>query len=1611
MRHDMPTVGGALTAEAAAILAAGNSQVPPSFVVDLFGRVPPEDLAAYAPGTLAELAAAAFAHLKAPRPAGSPDLRLVDLEVERGGRRRDVTVLEVVNDNMAFLLNSTLAEIVDQGYEPILVAHPILAVERDAAGALVRLVGETTAAAARAVKRESFIHIHLDRIDEPEARERLVAGLRKVYADVATAVRDWAPMRARVVEAIETYRANPPPLPADEVSEAIAFLEWMRHDNFAFLGMREYRLPEGDAAADPVEATGLGLLRDPTVRVLRRGKELVVMTPEVRSFLAKPWALIITKANVKSRIHRRAYLDYVGVKLFSDDGRLDGELRIVGLFTASAYTDSTADVPYLRHQVAKVVARAGFDPNSYAGRALLNVLENYPRDELFQLDDDTLYRFALDILNLSERPRIRALARVDEFDRFVSVLVFIPKERYDSQIRMRVGDYLAAVYQGRLSAAYPAYPEGPLARTHYIIGRDGGETPTIARDVLERGIGDIVRTWGDALREELAGTIGGPRARALAARYGNAFTAAYREAFGAKAALADIAILEQVTEQRPRAVDLYRREGDDDSRVNLKVFSRGTALPLSDRVPLLENLGFKVVNERTYRVAPVGGDEADRVWLHDMALERAAGGSIDIAAIQGSIEAALLALLRGLAESDAFNRLVLEAGLGWRDVAMVRALGRYLRQIRIPYAQDYLAETLARHGTLSAQIVRLFYARFDPRADAVSPRLDAEAAIRGRLEEALKDVTSLDDDRILRRFINLVEAAIRTNFFQIDANGLPQQTIAFKFECAKVEEMALPRPLYEIFVYSPRVEGVHLRFGKVARGGLRWSDRPQDFRTEVLGLVKAQQVKNAVIVPVGAKGGFVPKQLPPPGDRAAWLAEGTESYRIFVRTLLQLTDNIVGDRVVPPADTVRHDGDDPYLVVAADKGTATFSDIANAISIEKGHWLGDAFASGGSQGYDHKKMGITARGAWEAVKRHFREMDVDIQRDPVTVAGVGDMSGDVFGNGMLLSRAIRLVAAFDHRDIFLDPSPDAEASFSERERLFALPRSSWQDYDKSLISAGGGVFSRSAKSIALSPEVRALLGLTKTEAPPSEVMKAILKAPVGLLWFGGIGTYIRAGSESDDEVGDRANDAIRITGAEVRAKVIGEGANLGATQRGRIEAARAGVRLNTDAIDNSAGVNTSDVEVNIKIALATPEHDGRLDVSARNALLAEMTDEVGRLVLRNNYLQTLALSLAERRGAGDLGFARRLMQTLEQQGRLDRGVEYLPDEATLTERSRRGEALTRPELAVLLAYAKLALHDALLDSPVPDDPYLGRELERYFPLELRERFGDAIATHRLRREIISTQLANAIVNRGGPTIVTRLVDQTGADAPTVAAAYAATRDSFGLTDLNAAVDALDGLVPGALQLQLYADLQDLLMGRIVWFIRNVDFSEASLDVVIGAFRAGVAEVERGLEATLSPQALTAWNARTRTLAEQGVPAELAGRIAALPDLVEALDIALVAQKTQRPVADIARTHFALEGLFRLGALTGAAREIAVSDYFDRLALDRAINSIASAHRNLTADAASRGAAGSEAVEAWSAKRGADVTRIRNAVDAIVASGLTLSKVTVASSLLGDLARA
>jgi glutamate dehydrogenase len=1590
-------------ARAGVALAALHPDSPPGFVAGLFGRVVPDDVAQLGSNDLAKLAARAWEALRKRTP-GAPKISCETVTLEDSGPRKAVTVVEIVNDDMPFLVDSVMGELTERRVAVQLVAHPVFGVRREG-----ETLVELGAADAVVGERESFIHIHLDPIADDAARADLVAALSTVLGEVRLAVQDWLPMRERVTAIVEEMKNNPPPLPVDEIAEAVQFLQWLLAENFTFLGMRDYKLQ--DNVLEPDFDSALGVMRAHDLRVLRRGSDLVEYTPEVMAFLKEPRPLIIAKANIRSRVHRRVHLDYIGIKRFDAGGNLLGEQRIIGLFTSTAYTRTAQSIPYLRRKIAHIERRAGFDPGSHSGKALANVLEHYPRDELFQVDEDTLYDFALAILQLDERPRVRVLARIDRFDRFVSVLVYVPRERYDSSVRAKIGDHLAIAFDGSIVAYYPYFPEGPLVRVHFIVRRIGGATVPIARAKLEEDVAAIVRSWGDGFAEALALTNPPEKARDLFERYKDAFSEGYHEAYAPTIAAVDVRVIEGLSGERPLGVDFHHRLEEEQKAVGLKVWSFARPLPLSARVPVLENMGFRVVDERTYYIAPHEGDKP--AWLHDMLLERADGGMIDLDSGKAKLETAFMMVMRGQAESDGYNALTLLGGLAWRDVALIRTLSRFLRQIRVPYSQDYMWMTLTKHAAIAGEIVELFHARFDPRSDAEAVRDTKQKEIADRIEAELQKVESLDEDRILRHFVNAVQSAIRTNFYQTDTDGQVKPQIAIKFESGKLTDLPLPRPLYEIFVYSPRVEGVHMRFGKVARGGIRWSDRPQDFRTEILGLCKAQQVKNAVIVPVGAKGGFVPKLMPKSASREDVQAEGIATYKLFIGTMLDITDNIAPDgTIIPPADVVRHEGDDPYLVVAADKGTATFSDIANALSIAHDYWLGDAFASGGSAGYDHKVMGITARGAWESVKRHFREMDVNIHETPFTVVGVGDMSGDVFGNGMLREDTTKLVAAFDHRDIFIDPDPDPKAAFAERKRLFALPRSSWQDYDKSLISKGGGVYPRSSKEIHLSAEAQVLFGVGASVTPQA-LMKAILTAKVDLLFFGGIGTYIRAASETDEAAGDRANDPIRVTGAELNCKVIGEGANLGMTQRGRIEAALKGIRLNTDAIDNSAGVNTSDVEVNIKIALSAPLRSGALTIEARNALLVEMTGEVARLVLRNNYQQTLALSLAQRRGMEDLGFQQRLMHILETRGELDRAVEFLPDELALADRRKRNVPLTRPELSVLLAYAKLSLYSELLKSDVPDDLYLGREINRYFPKEMTERFDDALHAHRLRREIIATQLTNSMINRGGATLVVRIADQTGARAASIAAAFAAVRNSYDLIGLNAEIDTLDNKVSGETQLALYAAVQDLLLDRIVWFLRNVDLRQG-LETIVAHYRDGIAQVGGALDAALSKSALAAREVRKAELVRAGVSEAIARRIASLPALKAATDIVLVADRAQKPVAEVAATYYATEAFFQLDRVSGAASSIIVADYFDRLALDRALDSIGEAERRLTAamvgNGQVNGLAGAGAVDEWVRPRQAEVERIRSAIHEIAGSGLTLSKLSVAASLLGDLAR-
>ncbi|MBL8582438.1 MAG: NAD-glutamate dehydrogenase [Rhizobiaceae bacterium] len=1560
----------------------------------LFAGVPAEDTAPYAQEAL-QAAADIVGEVLSRHRRGDA---LVDVE-SRGAimrQGRPVTLITVVNDNMPFLFDSVMGEISETIGEPLLATHPVVFARHGAKG-IEQIVGDGDAGRSGSdIDRVSLIHVHVNAIS-PEEADALAARLGAVLTQVRRAVHDWKKMLARLDKAISQYRYATVPLDPAAVAEAVAFLEWLRDDNFTFLGMREFDYSGGEksGALTRSKKPGLGILADPQVRVLRRDAEEPT-TPEVRAFLHGPDPLIVTKANAKSVVHRRAYLDYVGVKKFDGDGALCGELRIVGLFTSTAYTRSVLRIPYVRSKAEAVIAKSGFDQADHSGKALINVLESYPRDELFQIAAPLLRKHAMTVLGLLERPRVRALVRVDQFDRFVSVIVFVPRDRYDSIVREKIGAYLKTAFHGRVSAYYPAFPEGGLARVHFIIGRSGGRTPKVDPADIETAVRAIVRTWEDALREEAASSGVAHAAVALAA----SFPESYRGSFTPAEALVDAGRIAALDADEPIAIDYYRPPSQGENGAALKIYHFGSPVALSRRVPVLENMGFRVISERTFGI---GADTERPLFVHDMVLESAAGKPVDLAADGALFERVFLSVWRGESDDDGFNGLALAAGLEVGAIGVLRAYGRYLQQAGIPQSQGFISGVLNRYPQIARALYALFVARLDPDAGAEAQAGQIEASIK----EALEKVPSLDDDTIVRRIMNLVGATLRTNYF-VAAKDRPGTSLAIKLDSRSIGGLPEPRPWREIFVYGPEVEGVHLRFGPVARGGLRWSDRAQDYRTEVLGLVKAQQVKNAVIVPVGAKGGFFPKRLPAGGSRDAVFAAGTGAYVNFVSSMLSITDNLSGDTIVPPAGVVRHDGDDPYFVVAADKGTATFSDTANAISAKYGFWLDDAFASGGSAGYDHKTMGITARGAWEAVKRHFREMNRDIQASPFTVVGVGDMSGDVFGNGMLLSPEIRLIAAFDHRDIFIDPQPDPQVSMAERARLFALPRSSWQDYDAAKLSNGGIVVSRSQKSVTLPLASAEAIGLGKTEATPAEIISAILKSPVDLLWFGGIGTYVKASTETHADVGDRANDAVRVDAIEVRAKVIGEGANLGVTQKARIEYGLAGGACNSDAIDNSGGVNSSDVEVNIKIALAQAMHKGTLTRKARNKLLAEMTDEVAALVLANNYRQTLAISQTRSRKLTALGPQARLMTVLEGRGLLDRKVENLPTAAGMVAREAGGVPLTRAEIGVLLAYAKIVLASDLVASDLPDQPHFEQDLLAYFPARMAKAYSDEIRGHRLRREIIARSVANDVVDRGGPSFVNALQEATGRSAADVVRAFVTVRDGFELQPVYRQIDALDNHVDGQVQLDFYERLAALLRRATAWYLKN-DTLERPLDETINELRQVRKVLEKRLSGILPASMKERMDERRLRLVEAGAPEALAERLALASSAEVVPDIDLVARRSGADLLAAAKAFVAITDAFRIGRIADAARAIQPADYYDGLALSRALDTMSAARRNIAVTALRDHTTAEDPVALWLDARAGRVAQIRERLRALTESGeITVSRLSVASGMMADL---
>jgi glutamate dehydrogenase len=1536
-----------------------------TFARSYFQRVDPEDIASR---SVEDLYGALLSHWQfaRKRETGKAKVRVLNPSAGEHGWSSRHTVIEVVNDDMPFLVDSATMEVNRQGLTLHMIVHPIFAAERDASGTLKSIDLREN---KPDLPRESFMHIEVDRIADPAARAELAEGIERVLGDVRAAVTDWKAMIGQLRAAIEEIDRQPPPLPRAEVAETRAFLQWLAEDHFLLLGYRRHDLAtaDGEIALRLVPGSGLGILRESETESSVSGS-FAVLPPQARAIARDPSPmLVITKANSRATVHRPGYIDYIGIKRYGASGEVIGEQRFVGIFTSSAYANRVSEVPLIRGKASEVMARSGLAPGSHLGKAMVHVLETYPRDELFQITTDELYDIATGIVQLGERQRFRLFLRRDPFERFVSCLIFMPRENYTTHLRRRFQQILIQAFDGSTADFDVLLTDAVLARIHITVRTTPGRVPEFDRRAIEAQLADAARRWEDDLRQALNDEEGEARAAPLYKRFGAAFSSAYKEAVSPRQAVADLRQLDTLTVPGGLALNLYRPLEGPPGRLGFKLYRQGTPIALSDSLPMLERMGVRVLSERGYQVLPEAGEP---LWVHDFSLELPGGDDIDADTIAPLFEEAFARVFEGAVENDDFNRLVLRAGLPADDIVVLRAYAKVMRQTGFALSQTFIESTLATHPRIARLLVSLFKLRFDP-TRAAGSQMDGGAAASqvNAIEQALEKVSNLSEDRVLRQYLALIVATLRTNYWRtgVGSSGAPgprRTFLSFKFDSAQIPGLPEPRPMFEIFVYSPRFEAVHLRGGKVARGGLRWSDRPEDFRTEVLGLMKAQMVKNTVIVPVGSKGGFVLKKAPTlvltAAEREAYLKEGVDCYRDFLRGLLDLTDNRVGDAVVPPPQVVRHDADDPYLVVAADKGTATFSDYANAISAEYDFWLADAFASGGSAGYDHKEMGITARGAWESVKRHFRELGINTQTTDFTCVGIGDMSGDVFGNGMLLSKHIRLIAAFDHRHVFLDPTPDAAASFAERKRLYDLPRSSWADYNSKLISAGGGIWARSEKSIPISPQAQAALGIGVTKLTPAELISAILKAPVDLLYNGGIGTYVKATAESHAQVGDRANDAVRVNGVELRCRAIGEGGNLGLTQLGRIEAALKGVKLYTDAIDNSAGVDTSDHEVNIKILLSRPIAEGELTEKQRNAVLVSMTEDVAQLVLRDNYFQGQALSVDSRQGTQLLDQQQRFVRFLERQGQLNRKIEFLPSEDEFAERRSKGIGLTAPEDAVLLAYSKMHLYDELLASDLPEDPWVGTALARYFPAAVREKFGAYIERHPLKREIVSTHVVNSMINRVGPTFVHRQMEATGATPAQVVRAYLLAREVFGLVPTWQAIEALDNVVSDELQSQMLIELGRRTRRATTWFLRSRRLAEP-MGETIARFASAA---ETLLQFIAQAQISAPWRApiaeREQALVANGIPAPLAFTVAATDLSTSALDIADVAEACHQPLAAVAAAYFSVGEVLGLARLRAQIAALPSDSYWQGLARNSLNDDLAALQRELTADALQAG---------------------------------------------------
>ncbi len=1466
------------------------------------------------------------------RKADESPVSVFNADLESDGWQSSHTVIFVLHPNIPFLIDSIRIAINQREIGTHTIHHAVLQVDRDRNGKLKKLY--TSQRSTQKTDYEAFIMLEIDRHSDPSDLTELEAVLQTVLHEVRIAVEDYPLVKEKVKAIIEELDTSCAKISDEDRQEAREFLKWLSMDRFTFLGYDEYNFAKDGkvTVVRRVANSELGILRVNNERPAKvRLSELPKRTRQEMTRTED--IFIFAKSAQRSRVHRPAYPDYIAVKRFDDKGEVIGERRFLGLYTSRVYNERPDEIPLLRRKVEAVMVNSGFLRDDYAGKELEQILVLYPRDELFQIDHQELLKTALDIHYIQERRKVRLFMREEVYAQFVTCLCFFPRDIYNTELRLKVERVLCESLDAQDIEFVTHFSESVLARVQFTIRVPQVENRQLPTAELQERIIELAQSWRDGLDEALSETYGEERGNEIYHLFNSAFPSSYQDMFSPRRAAIDLDHISDVVNTKRLGMSFYRALEEAESTFHFKLFHPDVPLPLSDVMPIFENLGFRVIGEHPFEVV----DRNERtVWIHDFSLQARSGVVVDIHRIKPIFEDLFRRVWYGEAENDSFNRLLLSSYMNWREIALLRTYARYMRQIRISNSQTFISNTLVNHVELARLLLDFFEIRFNPdRYQSATKSGAGQQKLEIEFTSALEGVENLSEDRVLRLYLELMQATQRTNYYQLDG-GQPKAYISLKFDPSQIPDMPLPMPMFEIFVYSPRVEGVHLRGGRVARGGLRWSDRFEDYRTEILGLVKAQQVKNSVIVPVGAKGGFVAKRLPDPADRDAFHKEGVEAYKCFIRGLLDVTDNLVGGEICPPERLIRHDDDDHYLVVAADKGTATFSDIANGLAAEYGFWMGDAFASGGSNGYDHKKMGITAKGAWVSVERHFRELGINPATDEFTAIGIGDMAGDVFGNGLLRSDKTRLVAAFNHLHIFVDPEPDPIKSFAERERLFSMPRSAWSDYNAELISKGGGVFSRSAKSIPVSAEMKTLLGIKVDRVPPNMLISHILKSQVDLLWFGGIGTYIKAASESHGDVGDKANDGLRINGAELRCRVVGEGGNLGMTQLGRIEYALAGGRLNTDFIDNAGGVDCSDHEVNMKILLNGVVASGDLTEKQRNQLLEKMTDDVSALVLKNNYRQTQALSIATVQAATRLEEYRRLLNSMETANKLNRELEFLPDDETLSERKLDKKGLTRPELSVLISYVKGDLKQTLIDSDLPDEPLLIKEMHKVFPETLVRKFATELEAHQLKREIVATQVANDMVNHMGITFVERLAQSTGASASSIALAWIIARDIFRLDTWWDKIESLDYRVPAQLQMELMNSLMRLIRRAVRWLLRNRR-AEMDIESHMARFHDSIGLIAANFADYLGEQARADWSRKNEALVAKGVPEDLASVISGCDYLYSALGIIEAKEATGMPLQSVANLYYTLGDKLELSWFANAIAALVPASHWQALA--------------------------------------------------------------------------